>query len=129
MPQIVTPYLLYEDGAAAIDFLSRTFGFREVDRSTGSAGGMHAELEVTRAGGRVYLGQPTGDFRNPATVGATVSVYVIVDEVDAHFERARAAGAQITEEPNDLPFGHRRYGCVDPQGHEWFFASLIGPDG
>jgi uncharacterized glyoxalase superfamily protein PhnB len=51
-----------------------------------------------------------------------------VDDVDAHHDRAQAAGAQIIEELNDLPFGHRRYGCVDPQGHEWFFAQPISAD-
>jgi uncharacterized glyoxalase superfamily protein PhnB len=129
MTQIVTPYLLYEDGAAAIEFLTSAFGFREVDRATGSGGGLHAELEVSPVGGRVYLGQPTGDFRNPGRVGATSQIYVIVSDVDAHFARAKEAGVEITEEPNDLPFGHRRYGCVDPQGHEWFFAEVIGRAG
>jgi uncharacterized glyoxalase superfamily protein PhnB len=123
--QTVTPYLLYEDGEAAIEFATRAFGFREVDRAVGSAGGLHAELEVNREGGRVYLGQPSGGFGNPATVGRTSSVYVLVDDVDRHHERAKAAGAEIIEEPNDLPFGHRRYRCVDPQGHEWSFAQLI----
>ena len=128
MAQTVTPYLLYEDGEAAIDFATRALGFRLVDRTTGGAGGLHAELEVSPNGGTIYLGQPPGGFRNPSTVGATSSLYVLVDDVDAHYERARAAGATISEEPNDLPFGHRRYGCVDPQGHEWFFAQPIdGP--
>jgi uncharacterized glyoxalase superfamily protein PhnB len=120
--QRVTPYLLYEDGEAAIDFLTRAFGFREVDRAIGAAGGLHAELEVPPTGGRIYLGQPTAPFQNPATVGRTSLVYVLVDAIDAHHDRAQAAGARIVEPLNDTPFGHRRYGCVDPQGHEWFFA-------
>jgi uncharacterized glyoxalase superfamily protein PhnB len=123
--QAITPYLLYEDGEAAIEFLSRAFGFREVDRTIGSAGGLHAELELPSTGGRIYLGQPSGEFQNPGAVGATSHVYALVDDVDAHHERATAAGAIITEELNDLPFGHRRYGCVDPQGHEWYFAQPI----
>jgi uncharacterized glyoxalase superfamily protein PhnB len=123
--QRITPYLLYEDGEAAIEFVTRAFGFREVERQIGGAGGLHAELELGPGGGRIYLGQPPGDFRNPEVVGRTSSLYVLVDEVDAHHDRARAAGAEITEELNDLPFGHRRYGCVDPQGHEWFFAQPI----
>jgi uncharacterized glyoxalase superfamily protein PhnB len=127
--QRVTPYLLYEDGEAAIEFLSTAFGFRVVERTTGGAGGLHAELELSPAGGRVYLGQPPGDFSNPVEVGATSQVYVIVDGVDAHYERATAAGVEMIEGLNDLPFGHRRYGCVDPQGHEWFFAELIDPAG
>jgi uncharacterized glyoxalase superfamily protein PhnB len=123
--QTITPYLLYEDGEAAINFLTRAFGFREVDRQTGAAGGLHAELELGPGGGRIYLGQPPGDYRNPAIVGRTSSLYVFVNDVDAHHNRALVAGAQVTEELNDLPFGHRRYGCVDPQGHEWFFAQPI----
>jgi len=122
--QTVTPYLLYEDGAAAIDWLCRTFGFRELRRMTGGAGGLHAELEVGPDGVLVYLGQPTNpEFRNPRDVGRTSSLYVLVDDVDAHYERTAAAGAEIVEELVDLPFGHRRYGCRDPQGHEWFFAT------
>jgi uncharacterized glyoxalase superfamily protein PhnB len=125
MAQTVTPYLLYEDGEAAIEFATRAFGFREVDRATGSAGGLHAELEVNREGGRIYLGQPGGGFRNPATVGRTSQVYILVDDVDGHYERAKAAGAEIIEELKDLSFGHRQYWCADPQGHEWFFAQPI----
>jgi uncharacterized glyoxalase superfamily protein PhnB len=125
MTQTITPYLLYEDGEAAIEFVTRAFGFREVDRTTGGAGGLHAELELEPSGGRIYLGQPPGGFRNPAVVGPTSSLYVLVDDVDSHHDRAKAAGAQIVEELNDLPFGHRRYRSVDPQGHEWSFAQLI----
>jgi uncharacterized glyoxalase superfamily protein PhnB len=123
MGQTVTPYLLYEDADAAVEFLTRAFGFRELTRTTGSAGGVHAELEVTPDGAMVYLGAPGGGFRAPAKVGRTALVYVIVDDVDAHHARAKAAGAAIVEEPNDLPFGHRRYTCDDPQGHQWSFAS------
>jgi len=125
MTQQVTPYLLYEDGEAAIEFLTSAFGFREVDRAIGAAGGLHAELEVEPGGGRVYLGQPPSGFRNPSEVGKTSLVQVLVEGVDDHYERAKAAGARIIEEPNDLPFGHRRYGCADPQGHEWYFAQQI----
>lgn len=121
MPQQVTPYLLYEDAEAAVDFLGRAFGFREVERMTGGAGGLHVELDLE--GGRVYAGQSPAGFENPAKVGRTSLVYVLVSDVDGHFERARAAGAEIVEPLTDLPFGHRRYGCRDPQGHEWFFAT------
>jgi PhnB protein len=128
MEQRVTPYLLYEDGAAAIEFLTDAFGFREEQRATGAAGGLHAELEVAPGGGRVYLGQPPSGFRNPAVVGRTSQVYVLVDDVDGHCARAKAGGARVIEELNDLPFGHRRYGCVDPQGHEWYFAQPLAKE-
>jgi uncharacterized glyoxalase superfamily protein PhnB len=127
MTQTVTPYLLYEDGEAAIEFLTRAFGFREIERTTGRAGGLHAELEVAPRGGRVYLGSPPGGgFRGPAAAGRTSLVYVLVDDVDAHHDRARDAGAGIVEELVDTPFGHRRYTCDDPQGHQWCFASVTG---
>jgi uncharacterized glyoxalase superfamily protein PhnB len=126
MSQRVTPYLLYEDADAAIEFLTRAFGFREVDRTIGAAGGIHAELEVPPDGAQIYLGAPPGDFRAPAKVGRTSIVHVLVDDVDAHHDRAKAEGAKIVEELNDLPFGHRRYTCDDPQGHQWSFATEIG---
>jgi uncharacterized glyoxalase superfamily protein PhnB len=125
MSQTVIPYLLYEDGAAAAAFLVAAFGFREVNRQVGAAGGMHLEFETGR-GGLVYAGQPPEGYRNPAAVGRTSIAYVLVDGVDAHHDRAKQEGAQITEELVDLPFGQRRYTCRDPQGHEWTFAEELG---
>jgi uncharacterized glyoxalase superfamily protein PhnB len=124
MTQTVTPYLLYEDVEAAAAFLIDAFGFRELNRQTGAAGGLHLEFE-TDLGGRMYAGQPPEGFRNPAGVGRTSIVYVIVAAVDAHHERAKAEGATITEDLVDLPFGHRRYSCRDLQGHEWTFAQIL----
>ena len=121
--QTITPYLLYADGEAAIEFATRAFGFREVDRAIGGAGGLHAELAL--GDGTIYLGQPPSGYRNPSEVGRTAQVYVLVDDVAAHYTRAKEAGARIIEELTDLPFGHRRYGCADPQGHEWFFAQPL----
>ncbi len=124
MEQVVTPYLLYEDIEQAAAFLTRAFGFKEVDRQVGAAGGPHIELETDR-GGRVYAGQPPAGFRNPSAVGRTSLVHVLVSAVDAHHARAKAEGATIVEELVDLPFGHRRYTCRDPQGHEWSFAQVL----
>lgn len=123
--QSVTPYLLYEDAVAAVAFLTEAFGFREVERATGAAGGMHVELEAP-SGGTVYLGQPPNGFQSPLHVGATAQVYVVVDDARAHHEQAVAVGARVLEELNDTPFGHRRYGCSDPQGHQWYFAQVGG---
>jgi uncharacterized glyoxalase superfamily protein PhnB len=123
--QSVTPYLLYEDAVAAVAFLTEAFGFREVERATGAAGGMHVELEAP-SGGIVYLGQPPNGFQSPSHIGATAQVCVVVEDVRAHHERAVAVGARVLEELNDTPFGHRRYGCSDPQGHQWYFAQVSG---
>jgi len=120
--QTITPYLLYGDVDAALGFLARAFGFEEVLRYTGEAGYVnHAEM---RAGdGKIYLGDPGDDYRNPRQLGQeTVGIYVLVDNVDEHFRVARTAGAEIREEPTDQEYGERRYTARDPEGHHWFFA-------
>jgi uncharacterized glyoxalase superfamily protein PhnB len=123
--QTITPYLLYEDVDAALSFLSKAFGFKEVLRYTGEAGYVnHAEMRI--GDGKIYLGDPGDHYRNPKKLGnETVGIYVIVDDVDAHFERAKAAGAEIREEPTDQEYGERRYTAVDPEGHHWYFAQPI----
>ncbi len=125
MPETITPYLLYEDGAAAMDFLTSAFGFREVLRSHSPEGRVwHAELAYGDS--NVFLGEPGGEYRNPKRLGAvTVGIHVYVDDVDTHYERAKAAGADITEEPADQEYGDRRYTAKDPEGHEWFFATRV----
>jgi uncharacterized glyoxalase superfamily protein PhnB len=120
MAQTVTPYLLYEDPGAALQWLARAFGFREVDRTTGSAGGMHAEMAVGDDG-RVFLGGPPG----PDTPGRRSMVYVYVDDVDATYARALELGASTVEEPGDQPYGERRCGVADPEGHHWYLAAPI----
>ena len=122
----VSPYLYYEDAAAAIEWLTAAFGFRERMRMPGEDGRvMHAELELD--GGVVMLATPPRpEFKGPKAIGATLSsVYTYVDDVDAHFERARAAGAEIVQEPATMPYGDRHYGARDPEGHEWWFGQHV----
>ena len=123
--QKITPYLLYEDVEGALDFLARAFGFEEVLRYTGSAGYInHAEMRL--GDGAIYLGDPGDAYRNPrAAGGATVHINVTVDDVDALFLRARETGAEINEEPTDQPYGERRFGATDPEGHRWWFSQPI----
>jgi uncharacterized glyoxalase superfamily protein PhnB len=125
MTQRIIPYLLYADVEGALDFLARAFGFEERLRYTGAAGYVsHAEMRL--GDGIVFLGDPGDDYRSPKELGhATVLMHVYVDDVDAHYERARAAGAQIREEPADQEYGERRYAAVDPEGHQWFFAQVV----
>jgi uncharacterized glyoxalase superfamily protein PhnB len=119
--QTITPYLLYEDVDAALSFLSEAFGFEEVLRYTGEGGYVnHAEMKL--GDGKIYLGDPGDDYRNPKKAGTTFGTYVLVDDVDGHFERAKTAGAEIVEEPTDQEYGERRYIAVDPEGHQWYFA-------
>jgi PhnB protein len=123
--QIITPYLLYKDCAAMLDWLTEAFGFEEVLRYTGEEGYVnHAETRIN--GASVYMGDPGDHYRNPKELGQeTVGIYVIIDDVDAHYERAKAAGAEITEEPTDQEYGHRRYTAIDPEGHHWYFAAPV----
>jgi uncharacterized glyoxalase superfamily protein PhnB len=120
--QTITPYLLYEDVDAALSFLAKAFGFEEVLRYTGEEGYInHAEMRLDDA--KIYLGDPGDQYRNPKKVGhETVGIYVLVEDADAHYERAKAAGADIREEPTDQEYGERRYMARDPEGHLWFFA-------
>jgi uncharacterized glyoxalase superfamily protein PhnB len=127
--QKITPYLLYEDVAGALEWLNRAFGFRETLRLAGADGEVnHAEAWLGDA--QIYLGDPGDHYRNPKQLGQeTVGLYVLVDDVDAHYERARAAGAEILEEPADQVYGDRRYAARDPEGHHWYFAQQIAqPD-
>ena len=80
-------------------------------------------------GAVVMLGQPGSGYEKPDRRGgrATAVVHVYVDDVDAHFEQARAAGAVIHTEPTDQPYGDRRYDCDDLEGHNWFFATAMSP--
>ena len=124
MPRI-TAYLYYENVAAMLDWLVRAFDFRERMRMPGPDGAvMHAEVEL--ADGVVMMGCPGPDYRNPKRLGqSTAGLYVYVDDVDKHYETARAAGATITETPTDQFYGDRRYTATDPEGHVWFFANHV----
>jgi uncharacterized glyoxalase superfamily protein PhnB len=121
----IIPYLLYADCEAALDWLAEAFGLEEVLRYKGEQGYVnHAEMRLGDA--VIYMGDPGDDYRNPKEVGhETVGIYCVVDDVDAHFERAKAAGAVIREEPEDKPYGIRSYTARDPEGHLWFFATPI----
>jgi PhnB protein len=121
-PPRIVPYLYYRDVAAALEWLSRTFGFVERMRMPGPEGALvHAEMEI--GDGLVMLGCPGDDYRNPRQLGGTTQgLYVYVDDVDRHFERAQKEGATILEEPGNQFYGDRRYTAEDPEGHQWFFA-------
>lgn len=119
----ITPYLLYEDLGAALDWLARAFGFREILRHAGPDGKpVHAEMQLGE-GGRILMGHPGPDYRNPKRLGhRTFNLYVQVEDVDELFERALQAGAEVVERPADQAYGERRCGVDDPEGHRWYFA-------
>ncbi|HUF54693.1 MAG TPA: VOC family protein [Dehalococcoidia bacterium] len=119
----VTPYLYYEDVNAAFDWLIKAFGFTEKFRMPGPDGVLrHAELNVGDDG-VIMIGNPGPGYRKPASVHAMQ--YIYVDNVDEHYERAKAAGANITQEPADQFYGDRTYAATDPEGQAWYFATCV----
>jgi len=126
--QTITPYLFYEDAGAALDFLSRAFGFEETMHSAMPDGRVaHAEMRL--GDGALFLGAPDGGYRGPRSLGAnTCCLYVYVDDVDTHCGRAREAGAEVVDEPADQEYGDRRYHARDPEGHDWYFAHPLAKE-
>ena len=122
----VTPYLHYADLEAAMAWLSKAFGLRELLRQAGPDGkARHAEMGLGETG-VVMMGWPGPGYRTPKQLGqATHNLYVCVDDVDALFDRATAAGALVIEAPADQAYGERRCGLEDPEGHRWYFAQSI----
>lgn len=127
----LTMSVFYDDAAAAIDWLCRAFGF-EVRLKVEHEGRIqHSEL--TYEGAVIMVGQTGGRpwCLSPRTAGGcTQAVCLQVDDVDAHCERARAAGAVIDAEPADHDHGpeywtDRTYGAVDPEGHHWWFSMRV----
>ena len=131
--QSVVPMISYQDGPAAMDWLARAFGFREKSRMTTPDGRLtHGEMQA--GGGLIMLATPTPDYEGPRRHRETCEqarrwsavpwiidgVLVYVDNLDAHFARARAAGAGILSEIEEGPPG-RRYRAEDLEGHRWFF--------
>ena len=124
----ITPYLYYEDVGEALKFLAKAFGFEKHGPQMNGADGKINHASMKLGDDVVMMGHPGSAYRNPKRLGeATQSLYVNVDDVDKHFARARKAGAKIIEEPADTPYGHRRYGAEDLEGHQWYFAHEIRP--
>jgi uncharacterized glyoxalase superfamily protein PhnB len=121
----IAPYLLYKDVGAALEWLSAAFGFEERLRYAGEDG-VVTHAEMTFEDGVIMMGDPGPDYRGPTELGAlTAQVHVYVDDVDAHYERAKAAGATIVSEPQDQTYGDRRYDAKDPEGQLWSFAQCL----
>jgi len=125
--QRIVPMLSYADAAAAIEFLTRAFGFEERFRMAmpdGSVG--HAELALGDAAVMLASEWPAGGVVSPKRLPFVHSqLYVQVEDVDAHFARARSEGATIATEPGDQDYGERSYRAIDPEGQRWIFGTLI----
>jgi uncharacterized glyoxalase superfamily protein PhnB len=125
----IFPALKYEDGPAAIDWLEKAFGFERGLVVTGEDGVIaHAELRL--GAGHIMMGsaklQP--DPANPWDT-ADHGVYVYVEDIDAHYARAQAAGAQILRALADTPYGAREYSVHDLDGRLWSFGTYLPDQG
>ena len=129
--------VFYRDAAAAIDFLCRAFGF-SVRLKVEGEGGRIEHSELTYGEALVMVGQEGGSepwhalMKSPASLAGanSQSLCIVVDDPDAHCAQARTAGAEIVREPATSDYGedydvHRSYGARDPEGHLWFFLTLV----
>ena len=118
----------YRDPWAALDWLEKAFGFERSMVITDKDGRL-AHSEMKFGDGYLMVGSEWADFvASPASVGGknTQSIHVqLQDGIDAHCERARAAGAAILMEPADQFYGDRTYRARDLEGHVWTFAQTV----
>lgn len=121
----VVPELVYQDVAAAMEWLASVFGFREILRHTVRGQVDHADME-TGSGGVVMLAAAAQTRRSPAhDEHVCQKVIVFVDDVDQHFAAAQLAGAQPRHAPVDKPWGLRQYVVRDREGHLWEFSQHV----
>ena len=124
----VSPYLLYEDAAAAVDYLEGTFGFELRRSAIGGAGRTHYELLLGEDG--LVEARPSGRGISQSTntrIDPPSMIHVYVDDVETSHKRALDAGAEMTD-LEDSPVGDRRFTAMDPEGQVWVFAQRIGSD-
>ena len=106
-------YFGYRDAVAALRWLEKAFGFEPKEVHKGDDGQIvHAQMSFD-----------TGVFMISQAPTAGSGIYVAVDDPDAHHDRAAAAGAEITMELIDQPYGSREYGAKDLEGNAWYFGT------
>src|SRR5256714_15566088 len=140
----ISSSVFYQDPAKAIDWLCRAFGF-EVRLKIEGEGGRIEHSELVFGEGLIMVGREGGashrtvplPTKSPRSLGGAITqaLAVFVDDVDAHCERARAAGAKIIEPPTTQDYGDdywsdRGYRAEDLEGHQWWFMQRVrGPKG
>lgn len=130
-PPRIYPCLRYDDAPAMIDWLIRAFGFeKNVVHAEDDGTVAHAQLSYGSAmimlGSGKHSGSALDQVFQPKRAAGPVSsqtIYIAVDDADAHHDRAKAAGAEILSELTDQPYGSRDYVCKDPEGNLWCFGT------
>jgi uncharacterized glyoxalase superfamily protein PhnB len=117
---VVSPVLVYPDVREAVAWLESVFGFVERVRI-----GEDHRAQMSFGEGAVIVADASGERRPPQAGEITHSVMVRVEDVHAHCERARAAGARILMEPIDFEYGERQYTVEDLAGHRWTFSQTL----
>ncbi|MGA9343365.1 MAG: VOC family protein [Rhodanobacteraceae bacterium] len=125
----IIPCLRYRDAKAAIEWLCKAFGFdRNAAYEDDDGNVMHAQL--TFGNGMIMLGTASDNefgqhMAQPDEVGGreTQCPCVIVADCEAHYARAKSAGAEIVDELETKDYGGTGYSCRDPEGHLWYFGS------
>jgi uncharacterized glyoxalase superfamily protein PhnB len=125
---ILLPHITYKNLPEAISWLGRAFGFVEHFRYGEPSG---AQLHLGDAFIMVRTARHD-DYKNPAELGfENQSLTIFVEELEKHYDRAKAAGAKIVEELHETEYGEFQYGAVDLEGHHWLFsrhARDVSPD-
>ena len=125
----IIPTMQYRDAKAAIDWLCQAFGFERHLVVQGENDAI-AHAQLTYGGSMVMLGTKNDNeygrfIKTPESIHGvnTQAPYIVVEEIDRHYERAVAAGAEIVLEIKDEDYGGRGYTCRDKEGHIWNFGS------
>ncbi|MBX3483005.1 VOC family protein [Phenylobacterium sp.] len=130
----VVPCVFYKDPIAALKWLEQAFGFELTVLLTDAEGNVgHSEMAFLNSAisvGGEWAGPQLGgaSMKSPASLGGAGTQFLRIalpDGLDAHCERARAAGARITAEPEDQFYGDRTYRAMDPEGHIWNFSQAV----
>ncbi len=126
MTQNIFPAPRYRDASGALEWLKRAFGAEEKAVHPGEDGTIH-HAEVRLGDGLIMFGRHNdeGWFGGapPNPLASTVSIYVVVTDPDAHYQRAKAAGANVVGKLADQPYGSREYSVRDMEGNMWSFGT------
>ena len=123
----ITPQLTLDNAAQAIDWYKKALGAEEVSRAAGPDGKiMHAELRIGNS--RFMVNDPMGGSKGPKAFGGSpISLWIYVEDSDALFKRAVAAGGKVMDGPmgpmGDQFWGDRCGTLTDPQGYNWTIAT------
>lgn len=121
----ILPHLAYEDVGGALTWLAKAFSFTEQFRY-GEPGGPVQGAQMHLGGAWIMLATSRLGRASPSRLGQrTQSLTVFVEDVDAHYQKAKSAGARIVEEIHETEYGERQYGPEDHEGHHWLFAKHV----